>query len=157
MSMYRRFSLLDVILVVLIAAGIFAAVFFTGGKSVSAADEKKEIYFTVELTNLKQELVDQVKVGDRILDSTRGQYYGVIEALEVKSTDRLVRDFENKRFVRTDVPDRYTLWITVRCNGTESDTEIKVEGEVFKVGKRLTIKSKGYGGIGYVVNLRADR
>lgn len=154
--MYKKFNLLDMFFVLLIVVGVFAAISMTSGKNVAAANGNKTVYFTVEIVGLPKGFDEKIKIGDVIKDSTRGYYYGTVDKIEFEPAKALVRDIENQKFLLVPIPEKYTLLLTVKCNGSETDTEILAEGQPIKVGKRLAIKGKGYAGSGYTTVIRVE-
>lgn len=153
-----RFNAFDMIVIILILIVCVAAVSFLGGTNNQAlADEHKTVYFTVEINDIvNEEYADKIEIGAAVKESTKGYYLGVVEKVDVRPTRRTATDFEKGAYKRVDVPDTYSVYVTLKCNGTETDSDISAEGQSIKVGKEMAIKGKGFAGLGYVTELRTE-
>ena len=154
--MLKRFNLLDV----LICAGIIAMVllvvaFFTGDSFIMASN-RVTVYFTTEFVMMPLGFHEKISIGDTIEDSAKGFYYGVVSDIQVEPTTIETLDAINQRIVRAEVPERETILLTVRCEGTESDIMITAGGQPIKIGQRMTLKGKGYAMSGFVIELRTE-
>lgn len=153
-DLMKKFNKLDLILfVIAVIAAAAAYLYLKAPSSPIGIEYNKNVYFTVELSYMQEDYADKVSVGDIIKDSTRGYYYGVVMDVSSEPTKRITSNLESGEYIKTEVPGNYTVYITVKCVGTESDFEIKAEEQVLRIGKRLTIKGVGYAGIGYVTSL----
>ncbi len=157
MKTAKKFNALDIVLVVLVFIICVAAVLYLNGAGNSVmASNQKTVYFTVQMKEEPANFADNIRIGDKINDSTRGYYYGTVSDVTVEPMTEPEPDLVNNAMKRSVVPDRYFVNVTIKCNGTESDTAITAEGQKITIGKELTIKGKGYAGEGFVVALRTE-
>lgn len=154
----KRFNALDVFICLAIFAAVTAAGLYLGGNvnNPVMASEQKTVYFTVEIMHTQNNFADKIKLGDTIEDSVKGYYYGVVSDIAVEPTRIPSFDADAGVVIRAEVPERETICLTVKCNGTESDTEIAAEGQVIKIGKKMTLKGKGYAVGGYISEIRTE-
>jgi len=149
--MLRKFNALDILICVGIFALAFGAAVYLGGGGPIMASNNKTVYFTVEVISLPQGFHEKISIGDTIEDSSKGYYYGVVYGIEVEPTVMVTLDSVNQQMVRAEVPKRETVLLTVKCDGTESDAEIQANGQVIKIGQKMTIKGKGYAMGGFIL------
>lgn len=158
----RLFGLVNLIdllvLIILIVALVFIAPNFLGGvvSTSGIGADAKDVYFTIELAQTTEEFADKIQIGDLIKDNLRGYYYGTVSDITVMPSVVTSHDMENAKYVRVEMPERYDIHLTVKCNGTESDKTITAEGQEIKLGKMMVLKSKGYVAAGYVISLRTE-
>jgi len=147
----RRFNAFDLFVILVALVAIAGAVYyFMGG----GAPDRRDVYFTVELTRMEKGFADKISIGDAINDSVRGYYLGTVYDVEEKPFEPLLFDYANSKFVRVPAEGLYTVVITVKASGTETEAEIKAEDVVVRIGKKIAIKGKGYAQEGYIIGLR---
>ncbi len=132
---------------------------FVGGKKsvvASGPANDKTVYFTVELPGTTLSFGEKISVGDKINDNIRGYYYGVVDKVQIIERTLIKPDMDAGRFVKSVIPNQYDVWVTVKCNGSESATEIRAEDQIVKFGKQMSIKGKGYAATGFVVDLSVE-
>jgi hypothetical protein len=151
-----RFNALDVLICVMIFAVAFGATTYLGTGGLIMASNNKTVYFTAEFISLPVGFHEKMSIGDVIEDREKGYYYGVVSDIRVEQTEMETLDGENRRMVKTPVPERETIYLTVQSDGTESETEIRASGHLIKIGQRMTLKGKGYAMGGFIVEIRTE-
>ena len=155
----RRLNAIDVVIILLLVGSIFAVGYVIGifGGASSSGGEDTTVHFTIEMTYLREGFIEHINVGDVIRDSIRGEFLGVIDSFTVAPTDIATTDRMNSEFVMTVVPERYTVLLTIKSTGTESESRIEVEGHTITVGQMMSIRGKGYAGMGFITNIRTGQ
>lgn len=151
--LFGRVSLVDlliVLLIVLIAGGVYFV--FFGGADKQVVHTTKVIY-DFEITNVNKDFVDAINPGDPIRDSVRGNELGTVVSKESKSATMLNEDLINGRYVIADVPGAYDVVITIEANANITPANVIVGGAEVKVGKKIFIKGKGYASQGFVTKM----
>ena len=151
--MLRKFNVLDVFICVGITAMVFMVMAYLGGGSSIMASNKKTVYFTVEAVSLPPGFHEKIRIGDTIEDSAKGYYYGVVSHVEAEPTVIETLDSVNQKIVKAEVPDRETILLTVKCDGTESDILITAGGQPIKIGQQMRLKGKGYALGGFILEM----
>ena len=149
--MLKKFNALDILICVAVFAVAFGAAAYLGGGGPIMANNNKTVYFTVEVISLPPGFHKKISIGDTIEDSSKGYYYGVVSGIKVEPTMMETLDAPNGKMVRTEVPERETVLLTVKCDGTESDTEVRANGHLIKIGQKMTLKGKGYAMGGFIL------
>lgn len=120
----------------------------------SAVADTKNISFTVEALSVETDC--PLKAGDEIRDNQRGYYYGVVSEITSAQAIKVVEDVSSGVYVKSQVPDRMDLHVTISCKGNETDKDITVEGNPIRLGKLLSLKTKGCVINGYVLDIRTE-
>ncbi len=151
-KLFGVINLLDILLIIAVVAIGFLGYKYVSGRAIDG--DKRDIYFTVELNSVKEDFTKKINIGDEIKDSVKGYYLGVVNSVEVKPDMVINWDTENTRFIRTEVPDSYTVLVEIKSNGTIAKDEVFAETVPVRIGKEMSIKGKGYANTGYIVGLR---
>lgn len=111
---------------------------------IDTSPDPEPIRYTLELLEAEDRLLDSFKVGDPIFDRATKYELGTVEDVEAVPYKRPVIDYENHRYVMAEVPDRYTVRITVASQALiESGSVIINGGYVLRVGTSISIKLPG--------------
>ena len=146
----RGFNIVDMavvaIIITVIAAGIWYFTTATGGEQV-------DVYFTVELRERMPGFEENIIIGGEIRDSVRNILLGYVVDIYMRPATLITFDSINNVFLTAYIPDRYDVYITVRGSGTESDSEIRTNGELVRVGQEMFLRGRGFAGIGFITEL----
>lgn len=151
--LFGRINIVDLIiilLIILIAVGGY--VFFFGGSDKQVTDTGKVMY-DFEITNVNKDFVDAITPGDPIRDNVRGNELGTVVSKVSRKATMLNEDLINGRYVIADVPDSYDVVITIEGNANITPANIIVGGAEIKVGKKFSIKGKGYANQGFITKI----
>lgn len=151
--LFGKINIVDfliVLLVILIAAGVYT-VFF--GRSDKQVLESSKLVYDFEITNVNKDFVDAITAGDPIRDNIRGNELGTVVSKASRKATMLNEDLINGRYVIAEVPDAYDVVITIEGNANITPANIIVGGAEIKVGKKFSIKGKGYANQGFVTKI----
>lgn len=143
-------DLLIVLLILSIAAGAY--VVFFGGSDKQVVETSKVVY-DFEITNVNKDFVNAITPGDPIRDNVRGDELGTVVSKVSRKATMLNEDLINGRYVIAEVPDAYDVVITIEGKANITSANIIVGGAEVKVGKKFSIKGKGYANQGFVINM----
>ena len=150
-----RFTALDLILVIVVLAVIGAAIYFFGpfGNNPDDASEKVELLYTIEIKGVEEEYIDNVQVGDTMIESVNKTVIGTITAIETMPyTDHVLNEeagvIEEKQY-----PGLVTMLITVQCEAVSTERAYTVEGYRLAIGKLNYIQLPRFVGSGYGISL----
>ena len=155
----RFFSAFDlcIILLVILAAGGWL---WMNNRAVAEEDivfhGSPAIYY-IEVNNITREQVEQVRVGDNLLEGTRHLAIGQVIQIEVQNFEARVDDWPSQTISIQAVPERYTMILTVETMVEETEREVLTEGGVLiRGGRSISFNGPGYGFAGAVI-LRIER
>ena len=125
-------------------------------KSNQTVNDTQKFSFTIEAKNLDVAFKDKVSVGDKIRDSVHGNFYGQVSDLKVKPAQKIMEDNINGTYVLADIPQKNDLEITVECKANVTDDAITIDGRPIRIGKLMSLKSKGYVVYGYIIDMKVE-
>lgn len=151
--LFGRISLFDIIivlLVVIVAAGVYVK--FLSGNGGKAAEVSK-IRYDIEIKNVGKDFVDAINMRDPIRDSVRGNDLGWVAGKNVVPATKMNTDYINGKFVKSSIAGMYDVTVTIEADATIGAKDIIVGGEDIRVGKKMSIKGKGYANTGFVLSI----
>ncbi len=132
---------LFVILLVLLAA-------FYGISKINTSvtrNNQKEVLVTFEAQNLEAELLSKVNVGDEITDNAKTTYLGkVVSVSENRPYEKVVKDYDQKAFILSPVPDRFNKDITVSILADVTDFSVMAGETELKIGYTIPLINEKY-------------
>lgn len=153
---FRVLNIVDIliIIVVIVIAAVGIKVIRSNSNNTAISSAKtKEIEYVVNSQHQSLEAVEIVKIGDKIWNSVNLQYLGVVTNVEYAKQTAPMFNPNTGAYEEYELPDKYSIYITIKGNGTESDENIFVEGSNIKIGSQLNVKGRGYVFISFVVDI----
>lgn len=152
-GLLNKLNIVDFIIIAVILSLVAGVYFvFFGGSDKQVVETSKVIY-EFEITNVNKDFVDAITPGDPIRDNIRGNEIGTVVSKVSRNATMLNEDLINGRYVIADVPDRYDVVITIEGKANITPANIIVGGAEIKVGKKFSIKGKGYANQGFVTKI----
>lgn len=148
-----RLNIVDFIIILVLLALVGGVYYFFFGGSDKQVVETNKILYEFEITNVNKEFVDAITPGDPIRDNVRGNEIGTVVSKSSRNATMLNEDLINGRYVIADVPDMYDVVITIEGQANITPANIIVGGAEIKVGKKFSIKGKGYANTGFVTKI----
>lgn len=150
---FNAFDITICIIILLIGSIVFIK-FLDKHNSSSQATSK--FYFTIEALSLDKDFENKISKGDQIRDSVHGYFYGKVCDFKSKPATKITEDNYNGTYVLADVPDKIDMEVTVECDANISDDSISVESNPIRLGKLMSLKSKGYVVCGYIIDMETE-
>ncbi|MBN6186615.1 DUF4330 family protein [Aneurinibacillus sp. BA2021] len=139
-------NILDLFLILLlIAALVFAGIKFTQGENTAAGPkEKKEITYVLYNSAEHPFVVDQIKQGDVLRNKDNNQKIGEVVSVE-KNPGKVAVTTADGRMVMSTVPEKYSVFITVKTKGeVVGETAIGEDGSALLTGGKVAVKGPKY-------------
>ncbi|AMA72035.1 MULTISPECIES: DUF4330 domain-containing protein [Aneurinibacillus] len=139
-------NILDLFLILLlIAALIFAGLKFTKSEEIAIGPTtQKEVTYVLYNSAEHPFVVDQIKKGDIIKDKDKGLKIGEVVNVE-KKPGKVAVTTADGRMVMSTVPEKYSVYITVKTKAAISGSTAVGEGDnPLLAGSKLTIKGPRY-------------
>lgn len=153
----KKMSVFDMVIIVILVLAIAASCFYV--YTLQKKGDKCEVTFTVEFREVDESFIQSVtgapERGDDIKDSIKGYYLGKAVEVKMQPDTKINFDETAQKFVQTELPNKYMVYLTVRGMGTETDDSLYCEGQPIKVGAKMSLKGKGYAQTGYVTDVYA--
>ena len=127
-------------------------------KRLKDLNANRDFYFKIEALGLDEdfETKNKISVGDEIRDSVRGFYYGKISKIKSMPAKKITEDNINGCYALTNVPNKIDLQVTVKSKANYSDKAICVENNPVRIGKLMSLKSKGYVIYGHIIDMQTE-
>lgn len=152
-GLFNIVDLLIIVVVIAVAAVGIKVIISNSQNSAIVPVKTKDIEYVVNAQSQNLESVQYVKVGDKIWNSVNSEYLGVVSSVEYKEQVVPMFNPETGEYEEYISPERYSINITIKGNGVESNDNISVEGTSVKIGKQLNVKGKGYVFIAFIVDI----
>ncbi len=108
------------------------------------AKDYKDIEITVEFQQVKKEFIENINIGDKMLENTQSTYFGeVIEVGELLPSIFLVSDYENGKYIEVESSEYYRRRVVLKGNGRVFDNAIKLGEISVKVGGKYGLIFNG--------------
>jgi hypothetical protein len=143
---FGAINILDLFLILLlIGALIFAGIKFTQeGEIVSGPKTQKEVTYVLYNSAEHPFVVDQIKKGDVIRNKDNNAKIGEVVAVE-KQPGKSAVSTADGRMVMATVPEKYSVYITVKTKATVSGETAVGEGDnALLAGNKVSIKGPKY-------------
>ena len=148
-----KFNAVD-LFIILVATGLIGVflitVFATGGNTDTVTVE-----YTVRFENVSEELADNIRIGDRVYESSSQTPIGVVTEVDNGSLYTVYEyDSEKNAIVPVEYPDKYNLKVSVKADAVFAEgVGYSVDGIRIAVGAALNLRFANYVGSSYCVEI----
>lgn len=157
-----RFNLIDLILVVivLLVIAILFQVFspFSLIKKLSS-NQTKEIQYTVEISGVDAEFINQIKEEDLVIDSISKNNLGKVVTVIYNpySEFQYVESNEGGKGELVEHPNKFNLLVTISATANYAEESgYSINATRIAVGEKLALRFPDYVGEGYCIYLETE-
>lgn len=148
----RRPGVLDILIVLAVVAGIILAVKLSANRSTQAGGgEGSPISFQVELTLVPEDFSQGIQQGDKVYDSKKGGYLGVVQQVEMIPYKTIAYDRQEQTYKEAQVEGAWNALVTIQGNAQLSDRTTTIGNVTIAVGTEMYLKSAHFARSGYCV------
>lgn len=144
------FNIIDVALIVIALVTISILVFVFNNKDIvkPKGNENVSIEYTVTLSPVREEYMNLIKVGDKVLNTSVMEYCG--EVVSVSNSDYYYVGInkETGESVSSLYPGMKTIIIKIRATATKTPYGYSVNGFDVVIGENVSIRVPDFTGIG---------
>ncbi len=151
MTNKKKWTLIDTLIVILVAVAAFA-LYKTFGKQ-RVIDNKKTIEAVVLIAREDASVKDAIKEGDKITVSLTEKDSGILKAIEVKDAQTMVYNSIDGVYINEPVEGMIDIFATVELEVAETDFAYTTGSTTVKVGEKLPFRGKGFALEGYVIEI----
>ncbi len=145
MSAKRKLNIIDIIILIIAIAVIFAVgLLLFGKKDTATKGPQFSRTVVVEVLQRDENFCMIPKEGDKIFDVTTKKEVGTLKAKEINPATTNTTSMEEGKTLKTPVPDKYDMRLTIEVTNPEI---------VSNIGANLSIHSKMYVVSGHVVDI----
>lgn len=150
--MMRKWTIIDTIIVVVIAIAVTAGVVLLGGGKKSVG-EKSKVEILVLATDKEKGFSDSIKVGEEIIISLSEKDTGVVKKVESSPSKLLTFNDTEGIYYNNEQEDKEDSYIYIEAECVEDDHSVVVGETILKVGSYIAVRGKGYATEGHIVAL----
>ena len=154
-KLFGKISIFDVIIAIIgVIVIVFAYNYLYSSSSVKVGNTYTDVSFQIKLDNLPVGTSEQINNGDLLYDNETNVYIGKVTNYETQEFKRVIKDYENKKYVEAVVPDRETVILTVETSVYDAGADLITANNYYvKVGKELHPRGPSYAGAGYIIHI----
>jgi hypothetical protein len=115
-------------------------------------DEERDVFLKVEVTELREDIAEQIRVGDPVFTDAGGMLVGEIVEVDVAPSREAVPDAEG-RLNDAENPVEWTAIVVIQATGREGAGIVAIDNEVVQAGRPYNVISRSYYLPGTVVNV----
>ncbi|MBR2742655.1 MAG: DUF4330 domain-containing protein [Clostridia bacterium] len=151
--LFGKIGVLDIIIVVLVILGFYAAFSYAVNLDVSAAGGQRPIEYGVYLTKKDASFEDKIEIGMNVYDSLKGAKIGTIVAYEKEPYSTIQPNIITGEMVKSDVEGYYNYIVVIGASADISEATTAVGNYEVAVGKEMYLRTKTFASGGYCVTL----
>ncbi len=153
-----RFTPVDLLILVVLAAAVALVAFLFGGKDETdvvpvVQNTPATIEYVIEIREVDANVHRAFAAGQVVEDAINRRSIGVLKAFYEAPTEKKGLDFESNEEVYTPVDGQVNLMLTVTAQAVESESAFTVDGYEIRVGKGISLILPEFQGYGYCISL----
>lgn len=153
----RRFTVLDGIIILVILAVIGVGIYFIAAdKTPASAETTVPITFTVELKGLKDVYVNNIRVGDTVIDSVTKKTIGTVAAVETLPYTEFTVNQESGVVEEKAYPGYATVLMTVSSDAVLGGLGYTIDGYRVAIGVLHHLQLPHFLGSGYCIGVQTQ-
>ncbi len=138
-----KFNIIDCLVILLLAAVVVGIVVRYGSKMTTAVKSDEEFRYVVRIEGVKAETVNALQQKGKITDKRSEMDLGEIVEISEAEPTRSNAETADGQIVQAPQPERYTVEVTVKTKGKESDNSyITADSNELSAGSVIDIYSK---------------
>lgn len=152
-----RFNIIDVFVILLIAALVFGIVYFIliqTGRLENSGDEKNVVY-TLRISGVDEKYIDSIKNGSTAENSSTFSTLGTIIGVRTEKSlfygNDAVKKGDGYEIRSSEYADRYDVYVTISAKGViDARGILYINGQRITVGTLLYFRSGNFAADSYV-------
>lgn len=148
-----KFGIIDILIVISIVIATIIGISLARKPELVEQADSQVINYSFEVTNVGEEFIDNMNIGDSLYHSSKDTYLGELLDYEVSPSQIFHRDTEKGEVVILDSPMHIDVKMIIEVEARVQNGILKVEDEDIMVGRGLPIKGKGYASYGFIVEI----
>jgi hypothetical protein len=137
-----KFNVIDLLVILLLIAVVIGICVRFGSKVTTAVKSDEEFEYVVKLDSVRQYTIDALEKKGKLSDKKATVDLGEIVSVESEPAEFLSETADG-RMVYAEQPERYTVYVTIKTRGKESDNSyITADSNELSVGRTTEIYSK---------------
>ncbi len=148
-----RFNAVDAIIILAIVAVVCAAVLIFGMLGEDGQDNTVKVEYVVQISQVRGEISDKIKVGDTLIDSASKYSLGTVKSVEkLPYTEAVFSESEGNE-VMAEYPEHYFVRVTVTADAAYNGSYYSIGGFRIATGVKIYTRFPDFLGEGYCISL----
>jgi len=152
--LFGKFALMDILLAAMIVGVVYVGIQFSAPLYVEASPTDTRIIYTVELTNKREDFIENVRLGAPLFDSVRGFEIGTIVGVRYTPFFADATDFDAGIVRRAEAEGFVFIYIDVETTAQVSERATSVGLFDVMVGMEVFVRTRDFASAGFVVQLQ---
>ncbi|MCI8590668.1 MAG: DUF4330 domain-containing protein [Clostridiales bacterium] len=159
MKKKHKFNVVDALIILIVVAliALVAFVFLFKGSSLltkifGGTGEKVEIYYAIEVNQLREALITNPQAGDTVYDAVRNYKIGTVVGTLSGDSEYIGGD-KNGKAVATKYPGYQSLILIVKAEAVNTGREYSIDGYNIQSGANVNFDSTHLSATGYCIGL----
>lgn len=151
-----RFNVVDGLIILLIAAVIFAAVYIfvlRKNKSDGAEVNYQTIEYVVEMKNVDERYAGAVKKDQPIQDAIKRKNIGKVVGVQSVPYEKITFNSVDGVETVSEVEGKITMTVTIEATAVATDQAFTVDGCVIRVGQEYSLMLPNMYFVGYCIEI----
>ncbi|MBR7185178.1 MAG: DUF4330 domain-containing protein [Clostridia bacterium] len=148
-----RFTVLDLIIIVVALAVIGAAIYFFGpfGNSREGKEKSVMLEYTIEIKGIESQYLENIRIGETVIDSVTKKEIGKVALIETMPLIEYVLNTESGIMEEKAHPDDHTVLLTISSSATRNEKGYEIDGYRVAIGKLHYLQLPSYVASGYCI------
>ena len=154
-----RFNFIDVIIILLIAAIVFALLYifvFSEKKDVVEDTKETTITYVIQGTKIDERFDGIVKAGDYVENSVNHKALGTVVGVQSEPYQVISFNSEEDKEVVAQVEGKISVNLTIESKAEESDKAFSIDGCDIRVGQKYSLALPGMNLSGYCIAISSE-
>lgn len=152
-KLFGKINIIDLLFLLILVVALVGGFFRLKDSSISVESTSKG-RMTLLIDEVRAPTVDNITEGQEIYQYDKGVYMGKIVGKTVRPYEKAV-EYEGT-WVNAEVPEKFSVYIDVDVDITESDKSYVVGSEEIRVGNEYRVKTKTSTFTGVCVGITKD-
>lgn len=137
-----KVSIIDILVILLVIIVIIGIAARYGSRITDAVKSDKQFEYVLKVENVRQYTIDAIEKKGRVTDKKSEKDLGEIVDVKVENAVQQSTTASGE-VTMTELPERYTCYVTIRAVGKEStDNYILEDSTELSVGRNIDLYSK---------------
>ena len=155
-----RFNFIDVLIILLIAAAVFALlyIFVLSDRSneITTETQYTKIRYVIQAFEVDERFEGLVKPGDTVEEAVVRKNIGQVVGVQTEPYQKVTFDYEEGKETVADVEGQILVNVTIEADAAETDSAFSVNGCEIRVGQSYSISMPDVFLFGNCVEITAE-
>ncbi len=148
-------NIIDLIVLLLLLIAVAVGIGKFTGRGARHEPGTVKVDLEVIINEVRQQTVSAIEVGDVVFDSTGGGVFGTITDKRVVPFRQPVRTPDGS-LALADVPERYTIYLDLECDGHDLGNVLRVASYEIRIGTSVILQTRDYSIGGNVLKVEIE-